>query len=290
MNEKRVTVPMVRGMKKKGEKIVMLTAYDFTFAALMDQAEIDILLVGDSLGMVVQGHDSTLPVTVEDIIYHTRAVKRAAKRAMVVADMPFLSYQITPEEAVLNAGRLLKEGGADAVKVEGGRTTAPAIRCMTDAGIPVMGHVGLGPQSCKMLGGHKVQGKTASSVRALLQDALAVEQAGAFSMVIEAVPWPVARRITERASIPTIGIGAGPYCDGQVLVFADMLGLFTAFQPHFVRRFARMGDEAVQAFHAYRESVRNGSFPTLDESYSVDDSVLQVLDELTKQSPDTHWS
>lgn len=289
MNEKRVTVPMLRGMKKKGEKIVMLTAYDFTFAALMEQAEIDILLVGDTLGMIVQGHDTTLPVTVDDIIYHTRAVKRAAKRALVVADMPFLSYQITPEEAVHNAGRLMKEGGADAVKVEGGRATAAAIRHMTTAGIPVMGHVGLGPQSCKLLGGHKVQGKTAASVRALLQDALAVEQAGAFSMVIEAVPWPVARHITGQASIPTIGIGAGPYCDGQVLVFADMLGLFTAFQPHFVRRFVQMGEEAVQAFQAFRNSVKEGSFPTLDESYSVDDTVLQVLDESKKQSPDINW-
>ncbi len=279
MKEKRITVPDLGKMKKRGEKISMLTAYDFTFAALMDRAGVDVVLVGDSLGMVVQGHDSTLPVTMEDMIYHTRAVRRGVKHALLVADLPFLSYQVGIEDAVLNAGRLLKEGRADAVKLEGGSKSAEATRRMVDAGIPVMGHVGLGPQSSKLLGGHKIQGKTVEAIEALIQDADAMERAGAFSTVIEAVPWPVAKRITERSSIPTIGIGAGPHCDGQVLVFADMLGLFTAFQPHFVRRFAQFGDESIQAFTQYCHSVKDGSFPTLDESYSIDDSVLSLLDE-----------
>lgn len=265
-------------MKKRGEKIAMLTAYDYTFALLMDQAGVDVLLVGDSLGMVVQGLDTTLPVTLDEIIYHTKPVKRAVQRAMVVADMPFLSYQVTPEEALRNAGRLMKEGGADAVKLEGGRKTAPAVRKMVSAGIPVMGHVGLEPQSSKMLGGYKVQGKSVEAVDVLLEDARILEEAGVFSLVIEAVPWQVARQISQSINIPTIGIGAGPHCDGQVLVFADMLGLFTAFQPHFVRRFAQMGSEAEEAFQSYCQAVKKGAFPSLDESYSVDDPVLKELE------------
>lgn len=268
----------------------MLTAYDYLFAKLMDESGVDTLLVGDSLGMVVQGHENTLPVTMEDIIYHTRAVKRAVSRAFVIADMPFLSYQITIEDAVFNAGRLLKEGGADAVKLECSGNTMEVIYNIVEAGIPVMGHVGLGPQSCKQLGGHFVQGKTPKAIRKIMQDAKDVEEAGAFSMVIEAVPWQVAKRITEKASIPTIGIGAGPHCDGQVLVYADMVGLFTAFQPHFVRRFANLSEEASKAFKHYDEAVKNGFFPTLDESYSIDNSVLEKLsmprrDSSGKDSP-----
>ncbi len=284
MVQKQVTVPLLRNMKHRGEKIAMLTAYDYTFALLMDQAGVDVLLVGDSLGMVVQGHDTTLPVTVEEIIYHTRPVKRAAKRAMVIADMPFLSYQITPEEAVRNAGRLLKEGGADAVKLEGGRKTAPAIEKMVAAGIPVMGHVGLEPQSSKLLGGHKVQGKSAEAIESLIHDAQILEKAGAFSLVIEAVPWQAAKLITASVDIPTIGIGAGSYCDGQVLVYADMLGLFTSFQPHFVRRFAQMGDDAEEAFEQYCKAVKSGSFPSLDESYALDEPVVQTLEQHLKES------
>lgn len=275
--DKPVTPPRLLRMKERGEKIAMLTAYDHAFAVLMERAGVDVMLVGDSLGMVVQGHDSTLPVTVEDIVYHTRAVKRAARRAMVVADMPFLSYQVEPGEAVRNAGRLMKEGGADAVKLEGGVPAARAVERMTQAGIPVMGHVGLGPQSSKQLGGHKVQGKTAEAIRRLVADAKALESAGAFSLVIEAVPWPVAKLLTESVRIPTIGIGAGPHCDGQVLVFADLLGLFTSFQPHFVRRFAQLGEESAKAFEAYCAAVREGSFPTLDESYPLDDGVMDEL-------------
>ncbi|MEW6235248.1 MAG: 3-methyl-2-oxobutanoate hydroxymethyltransferase [Candidatus Omnitrophota bacterium] len=290
MSTKRITAPDLLRMKNRGEKISMLTAYDYTFATLMDQAGIDALLVGDSLGMVVQGHEDTLPVTMDEMIYHTRAVRRAVKRALVIGDMPFLSYQIDAEEAVRNAGRLLKEGAADAVKLEGGLQSTRAIRRMVEAGIPVMGHVGLGPQSCKNLGGHKVQGKTAEAAKALLRDAEAVQEAGAFAIVIEAVPWGVAKRITRRMTVPTIGIGAGPHCDGQVLVYADMLGLFTAFQPHFVRRFAHLGDESVRAFQEFGQAVKDGSFPTLDESYSIDENVLASLDEEEVREKNMHLS
>jgi len=290
MSTKRITAPDLLRMKNRGEKISMLTAYDYTFAKLMDEAGVDALLVGDSLGMVVQGHEDTLPVTMDEMIYHTRNVRRAVKRALVIGDMPFLSYQVDVEEAVRNAGRLLKEGGADAVKLEGGAPSARAIRRMVEAGIPVMGHVGLGPQSCKNLGGHKVQGKTAEAAKALLRDAEAVQEAGAFSIVIEAVPWAVAKRITRRMTIPTIGIGAGPHCDGQVLVYADMLGLFTAFQPHFVRRFAHLGDESIRAFQEFGQAVKDGSFPTLDESYSIDENILASLDEEEAQEKNLRFS
>lgn len=283
MSAKTVTVPTFRRMKERGEKISVLTAYDHTFARLMDEAGVDALLVGDSLGMVVQGHDTTLPVTMDEIVYHTRIVKRAARRALVIADMPFLSYQISPEEAVRNAGRLLKEGFADAVKLEGGRVFAASIRAMVKAGIPVMGHVGLGPQSIKQMGSHKVQARAAAEIEELIDDALAAQEAGAFSLVVEAVPWQAAQRVTEALEIPTIGIGAGPHCDGQVLVYADMLGLFTAFQPHFVRRFAQMGEQATRAFEAFNQAVKNGSFPTLDESYTVDEETLDALKRSTSR-------
>lgn len=277
MKNKKITPPDLKKMKKQGEKITVLTAYDYTFALLMERANIDVLLVGDTLGMIVQGNEDTLPVTIEDIIYHTRAVKRASKRSMVVADMPFMSYQVTEEEAVRNAGRIMKESGADAVKLEGGIQAADAIDHMTSAGIPVMGHIGLGPQSSKALGGYKIQGKTSESIKQIIEDAKIIEEAGAFSMVIEAVPWKVAELISERVSIPTIGIGAGPHCDGQVLVFADMLGLFTAFQPHFVRRFTNMAETSVQAFEEYSKSVKDGSFPSIDESYPLDEEIYKEL-------------
>lgn len=263
-----MTVPRMLRKKAKGEKIAMLTAYDALFACLMDEAGIDAILVGDSLGMVVQGHDTTLPVTVDEMVYHTRAVRRGVRHALVVADMPFMSYQTSVEDALRNAARLIKEGGADAVKLEGGEPSLPVIRALVDAGIPVMGHVGLAPQSIKQLGTHAVQGRSHEDATRLLQDANAVERSGAFSLVIEAVPWPLARDITGAVAIPTIGIGAGPHCDGQVLVYADLLGLFTAFQPHFVRRFAHLGQDAGNAFQHYIHEVRNGTFPSLDESYS----------------------
>ncbi|HPA47151.1 MAG TPA: 3-methyl-2-oxobutanoate hydroxymethyltransferase [bacterium] len=283
--ERRVTVPTLQEMKKRGEKIAMLTGYDFLTAQLLDRAGVDVILVGDTLGMVFQGHESTLPVTVDEVIYHTRAVRRGIGSALLVADLPFLSYQVSVEEAVRNAGRMLKEGGAVAVKLEGGSTAVSVISAMVQAGIPVMGHVGLAPQSCNLIGGHKVQGKTVEDIEQLLEDAQAVEDAGAFSMVIEAVPWPVAREITSRVTIPTIGIGAGPYCDGQVLVTPDLLGLFTAFKPHFVRRFAQLGDETLKAFETYVSEVRSGGFPTLDESYSLDESLLKEWRQLSQEIP-----
>lgn len=274
---KRVTVPTLQQMKEQGEKIAMLTAYDFTFAQLMDQAGMDAILVGDSLGMVVQGHETTLPVTMDEMVYHTRLVRRGVQRALLVADLPFMSYQVNIEEALHNAGRLMKEAQADAVKLEGGRKHAAAIRAMVEAGIPVMGHVGLGPQSIKQLGRHKVQGKTSREIDGLITDAMAVQEAGAFSLVIEAVPWQVAQALTQALQIPTIGIGAGEHCDGQVLVYADMLGLFTSFQPHFVRRFAQLGEQASKAFADYRQAVRDGSFPSRDESYSTGEKELAAL-------------
>lgn len=283
-----VTVPSFKRIKERGEKIAMLTGYDYLTARLLDGAGVDAILVGDTVGIVYQGHDTTLPVTVDEVLYHVCAVRRGTERAMVIADLPFLSYQVSVEEALRNAGRMLKEGGATAVKLEGGSNVVSVVSALVGAGIPVMGHVGLAPQSFHLIGGHKVQGKTVEDIDRLIEDALAVERAGAFSLVIEAVPWPVAREITERLTIPTIGIGAGPYCDGQVLVTPDLLGLFTAFKPQFVRRFARLGDEMSKAFKEYVAEVRSAGFPTLDESYSLDESVLrewrQSSDELRMTS------
>ncbi|MDP8243746.1 MAG: 3-methyl-2-oxobutanoate hydroxymethyltransferase [Candidatus Hinthialibacter antarcticus] len=285
MKTKRMTVPDFQRMKRRDEKISVLTAYDYTFSQLMDKAGVDAILVGDSLGMIVQGQDSTIPVTLDDVVYHTRAVKRGVQHAMIIADLPFLTYQISVEEAMKNAARLLQEGGADAVKLEGGRSQAQTVKRLVEAGVPVMGHVGLGPQSIKQLGTHKVHGKTAHSAAQLVEDACALQDAGAFSIVIEAVPWPVAQRITDTLTVPTIGIGAGPHCDGQVLVFADLLGLFTAFQPHFVRRFAQMGDEATQAFKEFDRAVKDGTFPSLDESYPMDEDERAQMDHDPFVSP-----
>ncbi|MBZ0255813.1 3-methyl-2-oxobutanoate hydroxymethyltransferase [bacterium] len=285
MKTKRMTVPDFQRMKRRDEKISVLTAYDFTFANLMDNAGVDAILVGDTLGMIVQGQESTLPVTLDDVIYHTRAVKRGVQHALIIADMPFMTYQISVEDAMRNAQRLIQEGGADAVKLEGGRSQAQTVKRLVDAGVPVMGHVGLGPQSIKQLGSHKVQGKTAHGAAHLVEDACALQDAGAFSIVIEAVPWPVGQRITDALTIPTIGIGAGPHCDGQVLVFADLLGLFTAFQPHFVRRFAQMGDQATQAFQEFNRAVKDGSFPSYDESYPMDEDERAQLDHDPFASP-----
>ncbi len=279
MKTRTVTVPRVVAARERGEKICMLTAYDYLTACLLDEAGVDILLVGDSLGMVFQGNDSTLPVTLDEIIYHTKAVCRGVKRAMVVADLPFLSYQVSVSEALQNAGRVLKETGAKAVKLEGGRSAVSTIETLVSAGIPVMGHVGLAPQSGHLTGGYKVQGKTPSDIRRLMRDIEAVEEAGAYAVVIEAVPWQVAKMLTERISIPTIGIGAGPYCSGQVLVTEDMLGLFTAFQPHFVRRFARLAEESGRAIRDYVETVDEGTFPSLDESYSLDEATLNAYSQ-----------
>lgn len=263
-----VDIPRLRKMRETGDKIVMLTAYDYLFARLMDEAGVDLLLVGDTLGMVFQGEQTTIPVTMEQMIYHTRIVARAANRAMVIADMPFLSYHASKEEAVRNAGLLLKKGLAKAVKMEGGIELADTIARVVEAGIPVMGHIGFKPQSQHQYGHQIVQGKDEAGAKKILSDLEAVQRAGVFSVVIEAVPWTLARELTGRATVPTIGIGAGVHCDGQVLVSTDMLGLFTDFKPKFVKRYARMAEEAKTAIEQYIEEVRGGVFPDLEHSYS----------------------
>ena len=264
--EHRVTVPSLARRKLRGDKLTMLTAYDFTFAQIFDGAEIDLLLVGDSLGNVMQGQDTTLPVTLDDIVYHTRAVARAAQRSLVVADMPFGSYQISPEDAVRNAIRCIKDGGAQAVKLEGGVHVADTIERITQADIPVMGHVGLTPQSIHRMGGHRVQGRNDDSRERVLADARAVEAAGAFALVIEGVPADLGREITQGVSIPTIGIGAGVDCDGQVLVMHDLLGL-TDWSPSFAKQYANLGSLAAQAARSFAEEVSNSKFPDDAHSY-----------------------
>jgi 3-methyl-2-oxobutanoate hydroxymethyltransferase len=254
-------------MKREGTRITMVTAYDATFARLFDDAGMDILLVGDSLGMVVQGQDSTLPVTVDEVIYHCRAVVRGTRRAHVVGDMPFLSWQVSPEQALTNAGRFLSEGGAQAVKLEGGVDAAPTIERIVHAGIPVMAHVGLTPQSVHAMGGFRVQGKTEEAAERVLADAKAVAEAGAYSLVLEGIPTDLAKRITDEVDIPTIGIGAGPHCDGQVLVCYDLLGLTPELKPKFVKRYAEFFEEGVAAARRYRDEVRAGVFPSEEHSF-----------------------
>lgn len=263
----KVTVPEIKKMKQGGEKITALTAYDYSFARILDEAGVDILLVGDSLGSVVQGQDSTLPVTLEEMIYHTKAVVRARKRALVVADMPFLSFQVSIEEAKRNAGRFLQEAGAEAVKLEGGVHMLETIEAIVRTGIPVMGHVGLTPQSIHRFGGYKVQGKEKDQREAILQDALAVEEGGAFSVVLEGIPMDLAQEITRRLSIPTIGIGAGIHCSGQVLVVHDMLGLFDMYTPKFVKRYADLRGVIADAVRNFVAEVREGKFPDEEHSF-----------------------
>ena len=265
----RVTVPKLQKMKERGERITMLTAYDATFARMFEEADIDLLLVGDSLGMVVQGQDSTLPVTVDEIIYHCRAVARGCQTCLIVGDMPFMSYQVDATEALRNAGRFLSEGGAHAVKLEGGESVAPTIRRIVDAGIPVMAHVGLTPQSVHAMGGFRVQGKTEEQADRILRDAIAVQEAGAFALVLEGIPAPLAARITEALEIPTIGIGAGVDCDGQVLVCYDLLGLTPDLRPKFVKRYAEMFEQGVGAARRYADEVRGGAFPAVEHSFGL---------------------
>ena len=263
--------------KQKGEKISMLTAYDYSTAKLVDQAGIDGILVGDSLGNVMLGYEDTLSVTVEDMIHHGAAVARGVKNALVVIDMPFLSYQTSVYDAVKNAGRLVKEGRAGAVKLEGGKEFAPQIRAITAASIPVMGHLGLTPQSIHTLGGYRVQGKTEAAAQKLLEDALAVQEAGAFALTLECVPAKLAELITSKLSIPTIGIGAGAGCDGQVLVYQDMLGMFNDYTPKFVKRFAEVGEVMKNAFAEYNRQVKEGSYPDEAHSFGMDEDVLKKL-------------
>jgi len=258
---KRVRVPDLAARKQRGEKIAMLTAYDYTMARLLDRAGIDVLLVGDSLGMVMLGHETTLPVTLDAMIHHTRAVSRGTQRALVIADMPFLTYQVSVEEAMRNAARLIQEGGAHAVKLEGGGAAIEATARLVEAGIPVMGHLGLLPQSVHQLGGFRQQARDETDAAQLLADAQALAEAGAFAVVLESIPAAVAAKVTEELDVPTIGIGAGPYCDGQVLVSYDMLGLSQDAVPSFVRRYAELGEETVAAAREYTEDVRAGRFP-----------------------------
>jgi 3-methyl-2-oxobutanoate hydroxymethyltransferase len=254
-------------MKAAGEPISCLTAYDFLTATIIDKAGIDVMLVGDSAGNVFAGYDTTIPMTMEQMLYHSEVVARATKRALVVADLPFMSYQVSQEDALRNAGRFIKESLAEAVKLEGGRHICPTIERIVNAGIPVMGHLGLTPQSIHRFGTYKVRGLSSEEAEQIKNDAKALEGAGVFSIVLEKIPAPLAKEITDSLSIPTIGIGAGAGCDGQILVTPDMLGIFTKFRPRFVRRYADLGDVMAQAFQQYRSDVKDGSFPSDDESY-----------------------
>jgi 3-methyl-2-oxobutanoate hydroxymethyltransferase len=263
----KITVPHIVKMKQRGEKITCLTAYDYSFARILDEAGVEILLVGDSVGCVVQGNHNTLAVTMEEMIYHTRAVVRGRKRALVIGDMPFLSYQASKEQALQNAGRFLKEAGAEAVKLEGGMAVKETIAALVSAGIPVMGHIGLTPQSLHQFGGYKIQGRDKARRDTVLRDAVAVEEAGAFSVVLEGMPLGLAQEITERLTIPTIGIGAGVHCDGQVLVIHDMLGLFDDFTPRFVKRYADLKRTMTGAVKDFIGEVKEQKFPTEEHSF-----------------------
>ncbi|MDE2779093.1 MAG: 3-methyl-2-oxobutanoate hydroxymethyltransferase [Chloroflexota bacterium] len=276
----KVTVSQLAEMKERGEKIPMITAYDYTTGILADAAEIPVVLVGDSLGMVVMGHESTIPVTLDDIIRHTRMVVRGNKTSLIVADLPFMTYQVEPAEALRNAARLLQEGGAHSLKLEGGENVAATVRRIVDCDIPVMGHIGVTPQSVNAFGGYRVRGRNVEQARQILRDALALEKAGAYAVVLELVPSPLAQLITDRLSIPTIGIGAGAGCDGQVQVLHDMLGLFTDFVPRHARQYANLGPIIREAFVQYSSEVREGSFPTARESFTMDESILAELRDI----------
>lgn len=274
----RYSVHKLKELKANGQRFAMITAYDYAFARLAEQAGIPIILVGDSLGSVVLGYDSTVPVTMDDIVHHTRAVVRATQKAIIVADMPFMSYQANADDAMRNAGRLLQEGGATAVKLEGGSHVAPLVRRMVECGIPVMGHLGLTPQSVNQFGGHKVQGKTPAAAAKLVNDARALEEAGAFAVVLETIPAPLAKMVTERISIPTIGIGAGAACDGQVQVIHDMLGIYDdQRQMRHAKRYAVLGETVREAVRSYIAEVENGAFPTPEHSFPMDESTLGEL-------------
>ncbi len=266
MAEQKITTAIIRERKIKREKITVLTAYDYATAVVLDESGVDMILVGDSLGMVVLGYDSTLPVTMAEMLHHTKAVVRGAKRSMVIADMPFMSYQASHDDAMVNAGRFLKEAEAQAVKLEGGKEIADLIHDMTSAGIPVMAHLGLTPQSVHQFGGFKIQGREDAAAQKILDDARAIEEAGAFSVVLECVPAPLAKKITESVGIPTIGIGAGVDCDGQVLVINDMLGMFDRFTPKFVKKYCNLKSQMKEAVDSYVKEVRTGAFPDKEHS------------------------
>ena len=273
----RITTATIKEKKRRQERITMLTAYDYSMAGMVDQAGIDMILVGDSLGNVMLGYENTLAVTMDDMVHHTKAVTRAVKNALVVGDMPFLSYHISLEEAVRNAGRLIQEGGAQAVKIEGGTERVNTVKAILDAQIPVMGHIGLTPQLVNAFGGFKVQGKDLETARKLIRDAQALDKAGVFALVMECVPSELARRITEEVSCPTIGIGAGPYCDGQVLVINDMLGMYGGHVPKFVKKFVDLQPLIIEALKNYKEEVESGAFPSAEHCFTIQDEVLDKL-------------
>ncbi len=279
MERKKVTIPDIQAKKERHEPITMLTAYDYPLALACDRAGIDVLLVGDSYGMVVLGYESTVPVTMDEMIIACQAVARGAKAALLIGDMPFMSYQAEPAEAIRNAGRFLKQGGMDAIKLEGGREVAPITRAIVDAGIAVLGHIGLTPQSIAKLGGYRTQGTTALAARKLLDDALALEEAGCFGIVLEKVPDRVAELITHKLSIPTIGIGAGVGCDGQVLVIHDVLGLFERFTPKFVKKYAQLHKDIAQALATFRDEVDKRTFPAAEHSFPIADQEWQAFKE-----------
>jgi len=276
---KRRTIQDIVAMKQKGELISMLTAYDAGFAALIDGAGVDVILVGDSLGNVLLGYDSTVPVTMDEMLHHCKAVRRGTRHAVLVGDMPFLSYQVSESEAITNAGRFLKEAGCDAVKLEGGTEMGDRVKAIVRAGIPVMGHIGLTPQTASQLGGYKVQGRDAESARRLLQSARDLAAAGAFSVVLECIPAPLSEVITREISIPTIGIGAGRHCDGQVLVTHDMIGMFEKFIPSFVKKYAALAPLIKEAVAAYHEEVKNGGFPGDEYGFNLQLDVRSLLDD-----------
>lgn len=271
------TVVTFKQAKENGEKLTMLTAYDYSTAKLIDEAGINAILVGDSLGMVVLGYEDTLSVTMEDMIHHSAAVSRGIKDTLLVTDMPFMSYQTSVYDAVVNAGRLVKEGHAQAVKLEGGKEVCPQIKAIVDASIPVCAHIGLTPQSVNAFGGNRVQGKTEEAAKKLIEDALAVQEAGAFAVVLECIPEKLAKIVTEKLDIPTIGIGAGAGCDGQILVYQDMLGMFSDYVPKFVKKFANVGDVMKQAFKDYISEVSAGTYPAQEHTFKIDEDVLEKL-------------
>ncbi len=273
----RITISKIKEMKQKGEKIAMLTAYDYSTARIVDEVGVPLILVGDSLGMVILGYESTIPVTMEEMLHHTKAVVRGSKQSMVISDMPFMTYHISVEDALRNAARFIQEAGAQAIKLEGGVTVAEKVRRIVECGIPVMGHIGLTPQSIHQLGGYKISGKTAEAAAAMLADARALEEAGAFAIVLETTPSPLATLITSKINIPTIGIGAGIGCDGQVQVINDTLGAFADFVPKHAKQYARLTDIIRGAVTEYYNEVKDGSFPTDQQSFQMDESALAEL-------------
>ncbi len=273
----RVTIQELATMKAKGERISMLTAYDYSTAKLIEEAGVPLILVGDSLGMVILGYDSAIPVTMDDMIHHTKAVVRGTEKALIVGDLPFMTYHTSTADALRSAARMIQEGGAQAVKLEGGVSMAPTVKRVVECGIPVMGHIGLTPQSANQLGGFKVQGRSVDAAKRLIEDAHALEEAGAFAVVLECIPAPLAKLITQRSTIPTIGIGAGVHCDGQVQVVSDLLGMFTDFVPRHAKQYAKLGAETKRAVAEYVAEVSSGQFPTAKQSFSMDPALLEDL-------------